>query len=57
MLRNLRAAGLPTNNRFMYTIVADASSSTGYRIYAWGENDNPDLPGMEVNPQAGNCPS
>lgn len=57
MLQQLRNAGLPTNNRFMYTIVADASSPTGYRTYAWGENDNPDLPGMEVNPQAGNCPS
>jgi len=56
MLSQLRVAGLPTSNRFMYTVVQDASSPTGYRTYAWGENDNPNLAGKEVNPQAGSCP-
>ena len=55
-LAALRAANLPTHNRYLYIVVYDASTSS-YKVYVYGESDDPDQVGQEVNPQAQACPS
>jgi hypothetical protein len=40
-----------------YVVVVDATSPTGYRIYAHTAGSGPDDPGQEVNPNAQPCTS
>lgn len=44
------------NELFMYVVVADANASSGYRIYAYGKDSDPNQLGYEVDPDADYCP-
>lgn len=56
MLSQLRQLGLPTHNRYMYIVVQDPASVSGYSTYAYNENSNYNDLGPEVNPNAQTCP-
>lgn len=56
MLNELALIGVPTNNRFIYIIVSDEGSPSGYSTYVYGEESDPDVVGYEVNPEAQPCP-